>query len=195
MTNNLFNGLQVVSGEIKTNLLNESTDIEISFRGEVSITKGNFEQTFNYYCNRCEINKYGFIGIDDWDYDFMGTTLGGLPVDNIHKLKETLSNSGLTTLSNSLGFCDAEIRKEIFLAVENSKGFKEQFGKSAKVWRALDDAEQRVVKLNYAIDNYETCQNYDKSGFGIFKYDEEGELIGGYIPTIEELKELRESLT
>ena len=195
MTNNLFNGLQVVSGEVKSNLLNESTDISVSLRGEVEVSKGNFEQSFTYWVNNCEQTRFGFVDCDDYDYEENATKLGGLPIDSLHQLKQTLQTSGLTTLANSLGFDDAEIKKAIFSAVENSKGFKKQFGKNAKFWRALTDAEQKLVRLNYTIDNYDTCHEHDKRNFGIKSYDDEGEEIRNYIATLEELKALKQTLT
>ena len=195
MTNTLFNGLQVVSGEVKTNLLNESTDISISLRGEVSLTKGNFEQTFTYWVNNCEMTRYGLVDCDDYDYEQNETKLGGLPIDSLHQLKQTLQTSGLTTLANSLGFDDAEIKKSMFLVVENSKGFKKEFGKNAKFWRALSNAEQTLVRLNYTIDNYDTCHEHDKRQFGIKSYDDEGEEIKNYVATLEELKMLKQTLT
>jgi hypothetical protein len=195
MTNNLFNGLQVVSGEVKGELLNDAVDISVSLRGEVAVTKGNFEQSFTYWCNNCEETRFGFVDCDDWDYEENATKLGGLPIDSLHQLKQTLETSGLRTLSNSLGFEEDEKRKAVFLAVENSKGFKKQFGKNAKFWRALTDAEQKLVRLGYVIDNFETCGEHDKRNFGIKSYDEDGEEIRNYVPTLEELKALKETLT
>ena len=195
MTNNLFNGLQVVSGEVKGESLNDSVEISVSLRGEVAVTKGNFEQTFSYWVNNCEPTRFGFVDCDDWDYDEQSTKLGGLPIDNIGQLKQTLETSGLRTLANSLGFEETERRHAIFVAVESSKGFKKQFGKNAKFWRALTDAEQKLVRLNYAIENYDTCGEHDKRQFGIKSYDDEGEEIKNYVPTLEELKALKETLT
>jgi hypothetical protein len=195
MTNNLFNGLQVVSGEVKTELLNDSVDIEVSFRGEVALTKGNFEQTQNYYFNRCEMTRFGYVDCDDWDIEEGYSKLGGLPIDSLHQLKSTLQSIGLSTLANSLGFEETERRKAVFLAIENSKGFKKQYGKNAKIWRALTDAEQKLVRLSYAIDNYDTCGEHDKRSFGIKSYDDEGEEIKNYVSTLEELKALKETLT
>jgi hypothetical protein len=195
MTNNLFSGLQVVSGEVKTNLLNESTDISVSLRGEVEVSKGNFEQSFTYWANNCEMTRFGLVDCDDYDYEENTTKLGGLPIDSLHQLKQTLQTSGLTTLANSLGFEETEKRQAIFSAIENSKGFKKQFGKNAKFWRALTDAEKTLVKLNYTIDNYATCHEHDKRQFGIKSYDDEGEEIKHYIATLEELKALKQTLT
>ena len=195
MTNNLINGLQVVSGEVKGQSLNDAVDISISLRGEVAVTKGNFEQTFSYWVNNCEQTRFGFVDCDDWDYDEQSTTLGGLPIDNISQLKQTLETSGLRTLANSLGFEETERRHAIFVAVESSKGFKKQFGKNAKFWRALTDAEQKLIRLGYVIDNFDTSHDHDKRNFGIKSYDEEGEEIRNYVPTLEELKMLKETLT
>lgn len=195
MTNNLFNGLQVVTGEVKVNLLDENTDITISLRGVVSLTKGNFEQTYNYWVNNCENTRYGYIDCDDWDWEEQSTTLGGLPIDSLNQLRQTLVNSGLSTLANSLDFQEEERRKTIFLAIQNSTGFQKQFGKKAKFWRVLSHDEQTLVRLNFAIDNFDTCGEHDKRNFGIKGYDEEGEEIKYYVPTLEELKTLKESLT
>jgi hypothetical protein len=195
MTNNLFNGLQVVSGELKTELLNESTDISVSLRGEVQLTKGNFEQTFTYWANNCEMTRYGLVDCDDYDYEQNDTKLGGLPIDSLHQLKQTLQTSGLTTLANSLGFSDDETKKAVFLALENSKGFKKQFGKNAKFWRVLSSEEQKLVRLSYVIDNYDTCHVHDKRQFGIKSYDDEGEELKNYVPTFEELRMLKQTLT
>ena len=166
MTNNLFNGLQVVSGEVKAELVNDSVDIEVSFRGEVALTKGNFEQTQNYYFNRCEVTRYGYVDCDDWDIEEGYSKLGGLPIDSLHQLKQTLQSSGLSTLANSLSFDETEKRKAVFLAIENSKGFKKQFGKNAKVWKVLTNDEQKIVQLRYVIDNYDTCADYFKKDVG-----------------------------
>jgi len=195
MTNNLFNGLQVVSGEVKAELVNDSVDIEVSFRGEVTLTKGNFEQTQNYYFNRCEMTRFGYVDCDDWDIEEGYSKLGGLPIDSLQQLKSTLIDSGLSTLANSLGFEETERRKAVFLAIENSKGFKKQYGKNAKVWRALTDAEQKLIRLDYVIDNFDTCYENDKGNWGIKSYDDEGEEIKHYIATLEELKALKETLT
>lgn len=195
MTNTLFNGLQVVSGEVKTELLNDSIDIEVSFSGEVALTKGNFEQIFTYYFNRCFMSKYGYVDCDDWDSEEGSTKLGGLPIDSLHQLKTTLTSSGLSTLAKSLEFEETEKRKAIFLAIENSKTFKKQYGKNAKIWRVLTEVEKTNVKLKYAIDNFDICDNWDKNCFGIKSYDDEGEEIKNYVPTLDELKALKEILT
>ena len=195
MTNNLFNGLQVVSGEVKVESLNDSVDISVSLRGEVAITKGNFEQTFSYWGNEFEMTRFGFIDCNDWDYDERTTKLGGLPIDSLYQLKQTLENSGLKTLANSLGFEDVEKRKAVFVAIQNSKGFKKQFGKNAKFWKALNEEEQILIRLGYVIDNCDTTSEYEKRQFLIKGYDEDGEEIKSYVPTLDELKALKETLT
>ena len=104
-------------------------------------------------------------------------------------------NSGLSTLANSLDFQEEERRKTIFLAIQNSTGFQKQFGKKAKFWRVLSHDEQTFVRLSFVIGNFDTCGEHDKRNFGIKSYDEEGEEIKHYVPTQEELKTLKESLT
>jgi hypothetical protein len=194
MENNLFNGLQVVSGEVTTTLLDENTDIIISLRGEVELSKGNFQQSFTYWVNNCEMTRYGYVDCDDWDWDELSTKLGGLPIDSISQLKQTLQTSGLKTLAESLNFNDCEKRIAIFSAVEDSKGFKKEFGKKAKFWRVLNDEEQKLVRLNFAIENYNTCSEWDKRSFGIKGYDDEGDEIGNYVPTLVQLTEYRDNL-
>lgn len=44
MTNNLFNNLQVVSGEVKVETIREGFGLEVN--GMFKMTKGNFEQNF-----------------------------------------------------------------------------------------------------------------------------------------------------
>lgn len=193
MENNLFNGLQVVSGELKTTLLDENTDITL--RGEVELSKGNFQQSFSYWVNNCETTRFGYVDCDDWDWDEQSTKLGGLPIDSISQLRQTLEISGLRTLAQSLNFDDAEKRHAIFSAVESSKGFKKQFGKNAKFWRVLTDAEQKLVRLNYVIENFDASSDYDKRQFGVKGFDEDNEEIKNYIPTLVELTEYRDTIS
>jgi predicted mannosyl-3-phosphoglycerate phosphatase (HAD superfamily) len=194
MENNLFNGLQVVSGDLKTTLLNEYTDISVTLRGEVELSRGNFQQSFTYWVSNCETTRFGYVDCDDFDWNEQLTKLGGLPIDSIHQLRQTLENSGLRTLSQSLEFGDSEKRQAIFSAVESSKGFKKQFGKNAKFWRVLTDAQQKLVRLNYVIENFDTSGDYDKRQFGIKGFDENNEEIKHYTPTLVELSEYRDSI-
>lgn len=192
MTNNLFNGLQVVSGEVTVETVRESFGLEVN--GAFKVTKGNFQQEFSYFARTYNTNYENYIGIDDSNIDDENCTLGGLPIDSISQLKKTLSESGLTTLSNSLGFSYAEKEKAMYSIIQKHKDFIKCYGKKAIVWNLLSKEEQRVVQVNHAITNYDTIHDQYKYNLGITKLDEEGNPINGYVPTLEELKELAESL-
>jgi hypothetical protein len=189
---NLFNGLQVVSGEVKVETLREGFGLEVS--GAFKITKGNFQQEFSYYARLYETQYKNYIGVDDSNVDEGKCNLGGLPIDSLDSLKNTLSNSGLKTLSNSLGFNYDERDNAMYTTVQKHKDFIKCYGKKAIVWNLLNAEEQRVVKVKHAIENYDTLHDQHKYNLGVIKLDDDGNLIKGYVPTLEELKELLESL-
>jgi hypothetical protein len=192
MTNNLFNNLQVVSGELEVETIREGFGLEVN--GAFKMTKGNFQQEFSYYARLYETNYKNYIGVDDSNVDEETCNLGGLPIDSIDQLKKTLSESGLRTLADSLGFSYQERDKGMYKVIQNHKDFIKSYGKKAIVWNLLSEQEQRVVKIKHAITNYDTVHASHKYNL-LVKLDENGVTISGYVPTIEELKELLESLT
>ena len=192
MTNNLFNNLQVVSGELEVETIREGFGLEVN--GAFKMTKGNFQQEFCYYARLYETNYKNYIGVDDSNVDEETCNLGGLPIDSIDQLKKTLSESGLRTLADSLGFSYQERDKGLYKVIQNHKDFVKSYGKKAIVWNLLSEQEQRVVKIKHAITNYDTVHASHKYNL-LVKLDENGVTISGYVPTIEELKELLESLT
>lgn len=192
MTNNLFNNLQVVSGELEVETIREGFGLEVN--GAFKMTKGNFQQEFSYYARLYETNYKNYIGVDDSNVDEETCNLGGLPIDSIDQLKKTLSESGLRTLADSLGFSYKERDKGLYKVIQNHKDFIKSYGKKAIVWNLLSEEEQRVVKIKHAITNYDTVHASHKYNL-LVKLDENGVTISGYVPTIEELKELLESLT
>lgn len=192
MTNNLFNNLQVVSGELEVETIREGFGLEVN--GAFKMTKGNFQQEFSYYARLYETNYKNYIGVDDSNVDEETCNLGGLPIDSIDQLKKTLSDSGLRTLADSLGFSYQERDKGMYKVIQNHKDFIKSYGKKAIVWNLLSEEEQRVVKIKHAITNYDTVHASHKYNL-LVKLDENGVTISGYVPTIEELKELLESLT
>jgi hypothetical protein len=193
MTNNLFNGLQVVSGEVTVETITESFGLEVS--GKYKMTKGNFQQDFSYYARLYKTQYENYVGVDDSNVDEEKCTLGGLPIDSIYQLKKTLSESGLKTLSDSLGFSYDEQNRGMYETVQKHKDFIKCYGKKAIIWNLLSTEEQRVVRIEHAIENYNTIHDQHKYSLGVVKKDEIGNTINGYVPTIEELKELLESLT
>jgi hypothetical protein len=189
----LFKGLKAVSGAIATKELNSTAEISISFRGEFQMSKGAFVQTLHYWTREAYENRYGYIAIeDDWEHEEESATLDELPIDNVNQFKETLRNSGLRTIADSLGFTEEEKTKAMFSTIQESKGFKKHYGKNAKSWELLTNDEQEMAKLNYAINKYDELDGSHKNRFGITKLDENEEPIKNYVPTLEELVALRD---
>lgn len=194
---NLFNGLQVVSGEVKVETLREGFGLEVT--GAFKISKGNFEQTFSYFARMYETHYKGYIGIEDGNVDTEKCNIGGLPIDSLEQLKKTLSESGLKTLSDSLGFTFEERDNAMYATVQKHKDFIKCYGKKAIVWNLLSAEEQRIVRVQHVIENYDTLNDQYKCNLGVMypsliKLDDDGNPIKGYVPTLEELKELLESL-
>lgn len=194
MTNNLFNNLQsVVSREVQVETLREDFGLEVN--GAFKVTKGNFQQDFSYYARLYKTQYKNYVGVDDSNVEEEKCTLGDLPIDCISQLKKTLSDSGLRTLSDSLGFSYEEQNRGMYETVQKHKDFIKCYGKKAIVWNLLSAEEQRVVRIEHAIENYDTIHDQHKYSLGIVKKDEIGNTINGYVPTREELQELLESLT
>jgi hypothetical protein len=115
--------------------------------------------------------------------------LGNLKIDSISKLRTTLENSGLKTLSDSLDFNTEEIKKAIFSIVPNSTIVKNVFGENFILWESLTDNEKKVIRVKDAIENYNDyfVNNPYKLKYLILK--EDGKLDGETIPTIDQLNE------
>ena len=188
----ILNGLSFVSGDTKTEVVNESFSAELS--AEYKMTKGNFSQNFNFWCRVYKTRYNGFIHIDDLNNEEGSCMLGNIPIDNIHKLKETLKNSGLATLANSLGFTNDECKQAEYNVIENHKMFKACFGENTKLWVLVPKQEQEKIKLQYVIDNYDSVADYEKKGFGVEVVDGVGNIIANAVPTKEQLIEKLESL-
>lgn len=180
----LFNGLQVVSGQTKVVSISETASVEVS--GKLSMERGNFKQEFSYWARTYE--KFSnFAKIDDFDTEEHKCSLGELPIDSLSALKTTLTNSGLTTLANSLGFSNEEVIAAMRFHVQNHKIFKAVYGKKAELWDALTKEEQQAEMLFYVINNYDTCGDYHKRQCGVVVLDEEGNVVENAIPTREQL--------
>jgi hypothetical protein len=107
-----FSGLSVVSGDIKTETINESISCE--FNGIFTMSKGNLKQEFSYYARMYKHRYFdNIVSLDDWECTAVKTILGELPIDNLHSFKQTLIGSGLTTLANSLNFSSDDEKKSV----------------------------------------------------------------------------------
>lgn len=185
---NLFNGLQVVGGETKIVSITETASLEVS--GKFSIERGNFKQEFSYWARTYE--KFdNYAKIDDYDTDYHKCTLGELPIDSLGALKTTLTNSGLTTLANSLGFSNEEIVAAMHQHIQNHKIFKAVYGKKTELWDLLTQEEKEYKTLAHILfsNNYDTCGDWLKQQCGVVVLDEEGKAILNAIPTREQLRE------
>lgn len=190
--NNLFNGLQIVGGETKIVSISETASVEVS--GKFSMERGNFKQEFSYWARTYE--KYNFsyyeIGnfakVDDFDTENHKCTLGELTIDSLGALKTTLTNSGLITLSNSLGFSNEEISNAMHQHIQEHKIFKAVYGKKCRLWDLLLSDEKELINLKFVVANYDKCSDYQKRECGVNVYDEEGKVIPNGVPTKEVLE-------
>jgi hypothetical protein len=188
---NIFSGLEVLNGEVSSKILGDSFHLNIS--GEIEVTKGNLTCTYNFWCNTFEYNyAENLIGFDDFDWDFGNAKLGNLPIDNLIILKDKLSESGLTTLANSLEISCGEIRKQICLHLASNKTLIKVYGKKFRVYENLSEEEQTILKLDYVISTYDKRGLYEKTQFNITEDDENGNKI---VPTLEQLIEFRKTFS
>ena len=186
---NLFNNLQEPTGDIKVST--EKEWLTLNLGGTIVLQKGNFSQSFTYWGNvsKMNFNNTNYITMEECDWDTHTTMLGNLKIDSISKLRTTLENSGLKTLSDSLDFSTEEIKKAIFSIVPNSTIVKNVFGENFILWESLTDNEKKVIRVKDAIENYNDyfVNNPYKLKYLILK--EDGKEDGETIPTIDQLNE------
>lgn len=190
---NLFNGLKVIKGEIKSELIDQKFNLQIS--GTIKISKGNLNVEHNYWGDIYKLS-YGdnVIGIEGIDYDTQNVSLGDLPIDDLHTLKTKLNESGLRTLSNSLSISHEEIVNAIVSVLPQNKVIKLVYGKNVIIYDTLSNDEKTKLRLDYVINNFDTCGDYNKKSFGVFGDDENGDTDDRIAPTLEQLISFRESL-
>lgn len=130
----------------------------VNFSGEITVIKGGLEQELSYMALTYAMNIKGYVTFDDWDIqEELSNTFNGLPIDNLHKFKTTLKDSGLETLANSLSINGNETAKQIGLQLMKTPMFKKIYGKNAIIFDTLSKDEKQVVQLNHALkgDNFE----------------------------------------
>jgi hypothetical protein len=186
---NLFNNLQEPTGDIK--VITEKEWLSLNLGGTIVLQKGNFSQSFTYWgtVSEMDFTDNNYVTIEDYDWDTHTTMLGNLKIDSISKLKTTLENSGLNTLSNSLNFDTEEIKKAIFSIIPNSKIVKNVFGKNFILWESLTDNERRIIRVKDAIKNYDKYFTNNPYKLKNLIVKEDGKLNNETIPTIEQLNE------
>ena len=177
---NLFEQFANGGGEVTSNGL--SSDFRLNLSGSTTITKGGLSYTLCFYAYLAEMGIKNAVTIEDFDvndsYDY---TFNGIPIDSMDKLKTTLNNSGLSVVAQSLDVEWKDERKAVAKGVEKEKLFKKIYGKDAFMWEALTEHEQKLLKLQHFIDNYDTIAvgNYLIKDFVTEedKRDEEGMVI------------------
>jgi hypothetical protein len=162
----LANGLKIVQGEVKVEPITEGFSLEL--HGKFIMKRGEFQQTCSWY-GRMYVTRFGenIIGVDDWEFqEVTEVKLGELPIDNVHDFKKSLSDSGLKTLSNSIGFSNEDETQAIYTAIVNHKDYKKAFGKKVIFWNALSKDEQKFHELKFVCENFKTCGDYMKKEIG-----------------------------
>jgi hypothetical protein len=176
--------------EVTSNNANLSVSPE--FCGTIDITKGALTMKIHFYARVYKMRYENCIALDDWEInDKSNISFGGMPIDNLNALRTTLNNSGLTTISNGLDISDAELKKEICIQLEQYKMFKDIFGKKARMFTALSDADKKKVMIKFAIDKYESMTPNNEEVKDLVTIDDDGVKS---IPTIETLKEVYNNL-
>jgi hypothetical protein len=162
----LTQGLKIVQGEIKVEPINEGFSLEL--HGKFIMKRGEFQQTCSWY-GRMNVSRFGenIIEVGDWEFqEVTNVKLGELPIDDVHNFKKSLSDSGLKTLSNSIGFSNNDETQAIYTSIVNHKDFKKAFGKKAILWNALSKDEQKLYELKFICKDFDKCGEYLKKEVG-----------------------------
>lgn len=128
----------------------------LSINGSITITKGLLSNQTEYWCS-IEKSIYGdkYLVLNDFDVNLINSSFNGLPIDNLSKLKKTLSEAGLTTISDSLEISYDESVKEVALKLQANDTFKIVYGEDFLIFDALSTEEQNIIRLEYAIKTYD----------------------------------------
>jgi hypothetical protein len=197
--NTLFTqGLKLVQGEIKVENITEGFSLEL--HGKFKMQRGEFQQECSYY-GRMFVTRFdeNLIGVEDWEVqEITNVKLGELPIDEINDFKKTLTQSGLTTLANSIGFNDEEEKQALFNIIQNHKDFKKCYGKKAILWNLLSKDEQKLQELKFVCSDFDKCGEYLKKEVGAF-YGIDTELdpndANNYIKVVPSLEVCQAKLT
>ncbi len=162
--------------EVKSS--NAKVNVAPEFYGTIDVSKGSLSMTINFYCKMYKTKYPDLVSLDDWDINETDNIkFNGVPIDNIDKLKESMVNSGLSTLASSLNIDLDDIGKQISIQVQAMPEFKSIFGKKSTMMNLLTDEEHNKVKLKFAIDNYDDKRlaNYELGMFTVL--NEEGDKV------------------
>ena len=168
---------------------NANLSVSPEFHGTIDISKGALKMKIGFYARLYKTKYENFVSLDDWEVqDTSNIEFDGIPVDNLVALKQSMTNSGLSTLAKGLEIDDNQIKKEIVIQIGQSKLFKTIYGKTAVIYDT--DEEKKKIWLKFAIDNY--YSDNAKSEINMFLVeDEEGNKI---TPSQEQLVEMYNQL-
>jgi hypothetical protein len=189
---NLLEQLANGGGEVTSEDFGGGFRVEIngSFiikKGELSYKQYFYSQLSTMQYKNCVCSDESYLDGDD-DYK-----LGGLVIDNLTNLKNSLKDSGLSTIASSLEICNEEVRKQMFIRIANSEIFKRVFGEDALLWDTLEEDERDFIKLEHAIERYDGLNEYATCLSKYVKLEEEEQEDGTVKkkrikPTLKELK-------
>ena len=137
----------------------------VNFHGEITLIRGGLEQEVSYTSGLYEMNIKGYVSIEDWDIqEHLSNSFNGLPIDDLHAFKNTLKESGLQTLSDSLTIPNTDMTQQLALQLMSTSIFKKVFGKNTIIFDSLSDDEKKIVNLTHflAEDRFEklTASSY-----------------------------------
>jgi hypothetical protein len=182
---NFLSNFANTNTEVTSN--NANLSVSPDFYGFMDISKGALTMKVHFYARVYKMKYDNCISLDDWDIqDTTDISFGGMPIDNISALKTTMINSGLTTVANGLDISNDEHKKEICIQLEQYKMFKDIFGKKARMFNLLSNQEKAIVKLKFAVDNYNNMNLNSDEIKNLIIVDEEGNKA---MPTIEQVTE------
>jgi hypothetical protein len=180
---NFLSNFANANTEVKSS--NAKLSVSTEFWGSVELNKGLLSMSIDFYSRLYKTRYEDCISLDDWGVNEIDKiNFNGIVIDDIEKLKDTMRNSGLSTMAYGLNIDDKDIKLQIAYQIQSSKLFKAIYGKSAIMLDCLTDEEQKIKRLEYVIKNYDnkTIIKHDMSLFLI--EDEEG---GKVDPSYDEL--------
>jgi hypothetical protein len=180
---NFLSNFANANTEVKSS--NAKLSVSTEFWGSIELNKGLLSMSIDFYSRLYKTRYEDCISLDDWGVNEIDKiNFNGIVIDDIEKLKDTMRNSGLSTMAYGLNIDDKDIKLQIAYQIQSSKLFKAIYGKSAIMLDCLTDEEQKIKKLEYIIKNYDnkTIIKHDMSLFLI--EDEKG---GKVDPSYDEL--------
>jgi len=160
MEKGIFENLKNLEGEIK--VTNLTSGLSFEFGGDVKIERGVFSMVFSFYAKVYETKHKGIISLDDWDIqDTHSYNLNGLAIPNISAFRTKVYEWGLST--DKLQFSTQEEKIAICMAMVQNDDVKRVFGKKVKVWELLSVDEQKLLDLQYVVENFKGCGDHLKN--------------------------------